>query len=180
MLQVHIFGSGPDGKGISITGSKKTPVSVIGIDLYNKSDKEKGPSFGLSTCHSNKGAFIEGGVALFGTELGSITISYDPAKNRFVGSIDVKAKFLPDGHALIAIELVREGGKRHLRFVNLPTIFDDIIKAVHIIDEIYKLSSQDGSPCGAIKLAFRSVYFLVQGPHYSKLFTAGNLRAHCT
>src|ERR1700733_4351740 len=148
MLQVHIYSGGPKGKGISITGSKKTPVSVIGIDLHDKSDKKEGPSFGLSTCDSDKGAFIEGGVTLFGTELGSIKISYEPAKNRFVGSIDVKAKFLPDGHALIAVELVSENGKRHLRFVNLPTIFDDIIKAIHIIDEIYKLSSQDGISCG--------------------------------
>ncbi|KAA1478240.1 hypothetical protein DENSPDRAFT_662235 [Dentipellis sp. KUC8613] len=155
VLTLDIIGENKSQRGVRIAGTKSTPVTVVCIVLHGRDGATtEGPSFGLSTCDSDKGCFITAGVTFLGSEIGSTILSYRPSSSSFLATVDVKASFLPKGQAEISFELVRKDDRNRLRFVNLPAIFEDLIEALQIIEVIEKLSALDGSPCGAIKLAF--------------------------
>ncbi|KDQ09351.1 hypothetical protein BOTBODRAFT_58709 [Botryobasidium botryosum FD-172 SS1] len=143
-------------KGITIEGTKDKPVEVVCLVLHGKEEKDKGkgPKFGLSTVAGDKYCYVEGGITLFGTYVGSAKLSYHsgPKSPRFMG--DVQPSFLQAPNNSISFELVKTDDKTRLRFTNLPAAFDDLIKAGDIIKKIGELSTADKSPCGVIKLAF--------------------------
>jgi len=149
---VDILTTDNDKKSIEVVATKATPVEVICITLHSKEVTTKGPSFGLSTI--NKGCFVEAGISLLGTDLGSIRLTYSNSIPGLQGDVTVRAGFLPGGSATVSFELVYKDGKNRLRFVGLPAVFDDIINALQLIETIRDLSKADGSPCGAITLAF--------------------------
>ncbi|KAG9122188.1 hypothetical protein FRC07_001538 [Ceratobasidium sp. 392] len=149
--------SGGEDKGFSISGTKATPVEVLGLVLHGATSEAAGPRLRFSTRAKDKGCSIEAGLKLFGTSVGSITLAYNSQKSQFLGTVGVKAKFLPGGQASVSFELVKKDEKHVLRLVELPAVFDDLVKAMHIIETIKKLSAADGSPCGAITLAFNQL-----------------------
>lgn len=151
-LSVDIFTTDKNKTGIQIVATKATPVEVICITLHAKDLTTKGPSFGLSTI--DKGCFVEAGISLFSTDVGSIKLTYSNSIPGLRGDVTVRAGFLPGGSATVSFELVHKNGKNRLRFVGLPSVFDDIITAVQLIENIRDLSKADGSACGAITLAF--------------------------
>ncbi|KAG9124566.1 hypothetical protein FRC07_011106 [Ceratobasidium sp. 392] len=149
--------TGGDNKGISISGTKVTPVEVFCLTLHGTTVQTEGPRFRFSTRAKDKGCSIEAGLTLFGTNIGSIILAYDSQKSRFLGTVDIKAEFLPGGHASVSFELVKKGDKHVLRLVGLPAEYNDLIGADDIIDGIRKRSAKDKSPCGAIELAFNQL-----------------------
>ncbi|KAF8644531.1 hypothetical protein AX16_008407 [Volvariella volvacea WC 439] len=160
ILSLDISG-GTDEKlrGIKIKGAKKTPVEVLCITLTGAVDTTIGPELALSTRPADKGCSVAAGIRLFGTDLGSITLLYDSSVPRFLGTVNIKGfSFLPGGQASISFELVEVNGKNRLRFVGLPALFDNLVQAIQIIEKIKEFSAADGSPCGAVTLAFEQVF----------------------
>ncbi|CCO35661.1 hypothetical protein BN14_09779 [Rhizoctonia solani AG-1 IB] len=154
LLALDILRGDDNERGIKFTGTKATPIEFLGLVLHGKSDATQGPSFSFSTQKANKGCSFEAGLKLFGTDLGSITLAYSSQPSHFSGTVDIKADFIPGGSASVSFEILEKNGKHTLRFVDLPTVMDDVIQAVHIIENIEKFSAADGSKCGPLKLAF--------------------------
>ncbi|KAG8714487.1 hypothetical protein FRC09_017556 [Ceratobasidium sp. 395] len=154
VLAVDILGG--DERGVTISGTKKTPVEVLGLTLHGATSETEGPRFSFST-GKNKGCSIAAGLKVFGTSVGSVQLAYKSESSQFLGSATVKAQFLPGGQASVSFELTKKDGKHVFRLVELPAVFDDLVKAIHIIDTIRKLSALDGNPCGAMTLAFDQI-----------------------
>lgn len=112
----------------------------------------EGPSFGLATSGSLKGCFLNGGITLFGSAIGAAKLAYQPSGRRFLAAVTVNASIFPHGSATIEFELVRKDGKNHFRFVNLPSVFDNLLTEGKLIKSIKNLTSSD--KCGPLSLAF--------------------------
>ncbi|KAG8762250.1 hypothetical protein FRC11_010286 [Ceratobasidium sp. 423] len=156
LLSVDIHSGDKDSKGITIAGVKKKPVEVLGLTLHGKAVKTEGPRFKFSTVSEEKGCSVETGLTLFDTDLGSVSLSYNSKDSRFRGNVDIKAQFLPNGHASVTFELANNNGKHVLRFVELPAMFDELLEAIHIIDSIKKLSA--GDRCGVLDLVIDQLF----------------------
>ncbi|KAF5373520.1 hypothetical protein D9757_010480 [Collybiopsis confluens] len=149
--------------GIKAVASKLTPVNVLCVTLHGiNNSTSTGPSFGFSTVQSDSpGFFISAGIALFGTTIGDAKLSYNPnppnsASTGFSGEFTMGSavKFLENQK--ISFELVKEGGKNRLRFVNLPTLFQDFIDAAKFLEAIKQASAKDA--CGALDLVFDQAF----------------------
>ncbi|KAG8769661.1 hypothetical protein FRC12_004823, partial [Ceratobasidium sp. 428] len=151
VLAVDILGG--DDRRITISGTKKTPVEVLGVILHGPTSETEGPRFSFST-GKHEECSVAAGLKLFGTEIGSIGLIYNSQNSQFLGKVAVKAQFIPGGQASVSFELAKRNGKYVFRFVELPAAFDELVTAMHIINTIRKLSALDGNPCGAIELAF--------------------------
>ncbi|KAG8794855.1 hypothetical protein FRC12_020712 [Ceratobasidium sp. 428] len=154
ILAVDIVGG--EDRGVTISGTKKAPVEVLGLTLHGATSETEGPRFSFST-GKNKGCSIAAGLKVFGTSVGSVDLTYKSQSSQFLGNATVKAQFLPGGQASVSFELTKKGGKHVFRLVELPAVFDDLVKAIHIIDTIRKLSALDGNACGAMTLAFDQI-----------------------
>ncbi|KAG8786455.1 hypothetical protein FRC12_016523 [Ceratobasidium sp. 428] len=153
MLAVDILDGGD--RRITMSGTKKAPVEVLGIVLHGATSETEGPCFSFST-GKNK-CSIAAGLKLFGTSVGSIELTYNSQNSQFFGHATLMAGFLPGGQASVSFELTKTNGRYVLRLVELPAAFGDVVKAIDIIDTIWKLSAADGSPCGAITLVFDQI-----------------------
>ncbi|KAF8755521.1 hypothetical protein RHS01_05232 [Rhizoctonia solani] len=149
LLGLELFQQDNDGLGFELTGTKASPIKFLGTVFHGKKE-DTGPSFHFSNRDSNKVCSLTGGINLFGTDIGSVSLDYNASTSLFCGeSHDSKLEFLWEP---IAFELTKQDENYILRFAKIPAIFKDLIKAMEIAKKIEELSEADGSPCGVIKL----------------------------
>ncbi|KAF8699835.1 hypothetical protein RHS03_06860, partial [Rhizoctonia solani] len=149
LLGLELFQQDNDGLGFELTGTKASPIKFLGTVFHGKKE-DTGPSFHFSNRDSNKVCSLTGGINLFGTDIGSVSLEYNASTSLFCGeSHDSKLEFLWEP---IAFELTKKEENYILRFAKIPAIFKDLIKAIEIAKKIEELSEADGSPCGVIKL----------------------------
>ena len=160
VISAGIHTADNDQNGFFIETQKSDPIEFAGVIFHGVANDATGPNFTIFSQRSGKGCSLAGGVTLFGSSNaveGDLNAKYYFEQTKFVGSLTVKARFIPGtGKAAINFE-VAEGSdhKMHFRFVDLPGIFEDALTLKDVIDAIEELTKKD--KCGMLTLAFKYV-----------------------